>query len=51
MPWHFKPYKLELDFTCPVIRHWNHLTDSLISAAECAEDAVTKFTSLVRARD
>ena len=33
------------------IRGWNPLTDSLISASECAEDSVTKFTSLVRARD
>ena len=33
------------------IRDWNSLTDSLISAAECAEDSVAKFTSLVRARD
>ena len=33
------------------IREWNSLTDSLISASERAEDSVTKFTSLVRARD
>ena len=33
------------------IREWNSLTDSLISASECAEDLVAKFTSLVRARD
>ena len=33
------------------IRDWNSLTDSLISASECAEDLVTKLTSLVRARD
>ena len=33
------------------IRDWNSLTDSLLSAAECAEDSVAKFTSLVRARD
>ena len=33
------------------IRDWNFLTDSLISASECAADSVTKFTSLVRARD
>ena len=33
------------------IREWNSLTDSLISAFECAEDSVTKFISLVRARD
>ena len=33
------------------IRDCNFLTDSLISASECAVDSVTKFTSLVRARD
>ena len=33
------------------IRHWNLVTDSLITASECAVDSVTKFTSLVRARD
>ena len=33
------------------IRDWNSLTDSLLSAAEGAEDVVAKFTSYVRARD
>ena len=33
------------------IRDWNSLTDSLISASEQAADSITKFTSLVRARD
>ena len=33
------------------IRDWNAHPDSLISSAEDAEDCVTKFTSLVRARD
>ena len=33
------------------IRDWNPLTDSLLSAAEGAEDSVATFTSLVRARD
>ena len=33
------------------IRDWNSLTDTLLSAAEGAEDSVAKFTSLVRARD
>ena len=32
-------------------RDWTSLTDSLISASECAEDSVTKFTSLSKARD
>ena len=33
------------------IRDWNLVTDSLITASECAVDSVIKFTSLVRARD
>ena len=33
------------------IRDRNSLTDSIISASECADDSVTKFTSLARARD
>ena len=33
------------------IRDWNVLTDSLISSAELSDDCVSKFTSLVRARD
>ena len=32
-------------------RDWNAFPDSLISAAEDAEDCVAKFTSLVRAGD
>ena len=32
-------------------RDWNSLTDSRISASECAVDSVTTFTSLVRDRD
>ena len=35
--------------TC--IRDWNVLPDSLISSAELSDDCVSKFTSLVRARD
>ena len=33
------------------IRDWNLFTDTLLSAAEGAEDFVAKFTSLVRDRD
>ena len=33
------------------IRDWNDLPDSLISSAEMSDDCVSKFTSLVRARD
>ena len=32
-------------------RDWNVLPDSLISSAELSDDCVSKFTSLVRARD
>ena len=33
------------------IRDWNDLPDSLISSAEMSDDCVSKFVSLVRARD
>ena len=33
------------------IRDWNSLTNPLVSASECAVDSVTKFISLVRARN
>ena len=33
------------------IRNWNVLPDSLISSAELSDDCISKFTSLVRARD
>ena len=33
------------------IRDWNDLPDSLISTAELSDDCVSKFASLVRARD
>ena len=33
------------------IRDWNVLPDSLISSAELSDDCVSKFTSLMRARD
>ena len=33
------------------IRDWNVLPDSLISSAELSDDRVSKFTSLMRARD
>ena len=38
-------------FFTQTIRDWNSLTDTILSAAEGAEDSVAKFTSLVRARD
>ena len=33
------------------IRDWNDLPDSLVSSAEMSDDCVSKFASLVRARD
>ena len=33
------------------IRDWNDLPESLISSAELSDESVSKFTSLVRARD
>ena len=33
------------------IREWNDLPESLISSSELSDDSVSKFTSLVRARD
>ena len=33
------------------IRDWNALPESIISSAECSEDPVSRFTSLVRSRD
>ena len=55
-PWHSKSQMAGTDiykssFFPQTIRDWNLLTDSLISTSECAVDSVTKFTSLVRARD
>ena len=33
------------------IRDWNDLPESLISSSELSDDSVSKFNSLVRARD
>ena len=41
----------KFSFFPQTVRDWDLLTDSLIAASECAADSVTKFTSLVRARD
>ena len=52
IPWHFKPHWLRLISISPVPfpDYKRSLIDSFISF-ECAEDSVTKFTSLIRARD
>ena len=39
------------NFFPQTIRDWNILPDSLISSVELSDDCVSKFTSLVRARD
>ena len=38
-------------FLPQTIRDWNDLPESLISSSELSDDSVSKFTSLVRARD
>ena len=38
-------------FSPQTIRDWNYLPDSLISAAELSDNCVSKFTSLLRARE
>ena len=38
-------------FSPQTIRDWNYLPDSLISAAELSDNCVSKFISLLRARD
>ena len=42
-----KYWHLQEQFLPQAIRDWNSLTDSLISAAECGEDSVAKFSSVV----
>ena len=39
------------DYFPQTIRDWNELPESLISSSELPDDSVSKFTSLVRARD
>ena len=39
---------LSVAFSPQTIRDWNALPDSLTSSADCVEDGVAKFTSLVR---
>ena len=38
-------------FSPQTVRDWNYLPDSLISAAELSDNCVSKFTSLLGARD
>ena len=41
----------QYSFFPQTIRDWNDLPESLISSSEMSDDSVSKFTSLVRARD
>ena len=41
----------QYSFFPQTIRDWNVLPESLISSSELSDDSVSKFTSLVRARD
>ena len=41
----------QYSFFPQTIRDWNDLPESLISSSELPDDSVSKFTSLVRARD
>ena len=38
-------------FSPQTISNWNYLPDSLISAAELSDNCISKFTSILRARD
>ena len=54
-PWPFRypqPVKMSICIaSSKTIRDWNDLPESLISSSELSDDSVSKFTSLVRARD
>ena len=55
-PWPFRhpqPVKMSISIASSpqTIRDWNDLPESLISSSELSDDSVSKFTSLVRARD
>ena len=41
----------QYSFFPQTIKDWNDLPESLISSSELSDDSVSKFTSLVRARD
>ena len=45
------PEAYKSSFFPQTIRDWNDLPDSLISSAEMSDDCMSKFASLVRARD
>ena len=55
-PWPFR-YPLLVKMSISIasspqtIRDWNDLPEFLISSSELSDDSVSKFTSLVRARD
>ena len=41
----------EHSFFPETVRDWNALPASVISSAECSEDCISRFTSLMRSRD
>ena len=51
IPWPFRSPLPVYSFFPQTIRDWNDLPESLISSSELSDDSVSKFTSLVRARD
>ena len=48
---HFSTTTSRHSFFPQTIRDWNDLPDSLITSAEMLDDCMSKFTSLVRAKD
>ena len=55
-PWPFRypqPVKMSISIASSpqTIRDWNDLPETLISSSELSDDSVSKFTSLVGARD
>ena len=47
----FRSFKSKENIHKKKVGDWNYLPDSLISAAELSDNYVSKFTSLLRARD
>ena len=55
-PWPFRypllvKMSISITSSTQTIRDWNDLPASLISSSELSDDSVSKFTSLVGARD
>ena len=50
IPWPFR-YPQPVKMSISIASSWNDLPESLISSSEQSDDSLSKFTSLVRARD